>query len=224
MPGFSFRISDLPEQPGERKIPLHRFFLPAGLVLLVVGIIGLRNYFRLKGPPLAELHALKLANVTNVVAEPEIPGSTRIDNIWLRTSDSAKIRYRQRFPYSDEIRRLNPDYGLLLDKTNVVWAVTTRGGETLARSFFEEYNIEAKTVGKYCGSFLALFGLCMLFAFVLGERQLQPGKPLPASLNPIRMRQVIVFGSIIGYMALCFAVIFPLLSGKVPRWLLMLIW
>jgi hypothetical protein len=224
MPGFRFRISDLPEQPGERKIPLHRLFLPIGLILLAGGIIGLRNYFRLKGPPLAELHALKLTNVTNVVAEPEIPGSTRIDSIWLRTSDGAKIRYRQRFPYSDEIRRLNPNYGLFLDKTNVVWAVISGGGEILARNYFEEYNLEAKTVGKYCGSFLALFGVCLLFAFTVNERQFQPGKPMPKSLNPIRLRQLILFGSIVGYMALCFAVIFPLLSGRVAGWLSPLIW
>src|SRR4051794_13294302 len=105
MPGFRFKINDLPEQPGTRKIPQHWLFLPIGLVLLFVGLGGVRDYFRLKGPPRAELHQLKLANVTNVIAEPEIPGSDRIDSIWLQTSDNEKIRYRHRFPYSSEIRR-----------------------------------------------------------------------------------------------------------------------
>ncbi len=224
MPGFRVRINYLPEQPGERKISLHWLFLPLGLGLLIVGIMGLRNYLRLSGPPPAELHVLKLADITNVVAEPEIPGSTRIDNLWLQASDGAKIRYRVRFPYSSEVRHLDPDYSLLLDTTNVVWAVTTRGGEVLARSYFEEYNIEAKSVGKYCGSFLALFGFALLFCFVVCEKQLRRGGPLPPPVNPVRVRQLILWGSILGYLIFCFTALFPFLWGKVPGWVLGLIW
>ena len=224
MLGVRFRINDLPEQPGERKVLLHWFFLPVGLFLLAIGVMGLRDYFRLKGPPLTELHQMNLTDVANVVVEAEIPGSTRIDKISLQTSDGAKVRYRNRFPYSSEIRRLNPDYGLLLDKTNLVWAVTTGGGEILACNYFQEYNIEAKTVGKYCGSFLASFGSWLLLTFIVSEKRLRSGKPLPETMIRIRVRLVILFGSLIGYMMFYFVIILPLLSGKVGGWLLGLIW
>jgi hypothetical protein len=221
MPGFRVQINDLPEQPGERRISLHWLPLMAGLILLAIGVMGLRDYFRLKGPPPAELHELKLTNVTNVVAEPEIPGSMRIDNLWLQASDGSKIRYRVQFPYSSEIRRLNPDYSLLLDTTNVPWAVTTGRGEVLAGSYFEEYNIEAKSVGKYCGSLSVFFGILLSLSFFLCEKLRRAGVPQQQS---IRLRQLILWGSIIGYMVFCLAVIFPLLSGRVPPWLLSLIW
>jgi hypothetical protein len=141
MIGFRFRINDLPEQPGEPKIPIHRLFLPFGLIFLVLGIVGLHNYFQLKGPPLSQLHEIKLLSFTNVVAEGEIPGSTHIDSIWLQSSNGLKIRYREKFPYSSEILNLNTNYGLLLDSTNAIWGITTANGEVLARSYFEEINI-----------------------------------------------------------------------------------
>jgi hypothetical protein len=50
MPGFRFRLKDLPEQTGERRISIHWFFLPLGLVLVAVGLIGLRDYFLKNGP------------------------------------------------------------------------------------------------------------------------------------------------------------------------------
>ena len=39
-------------------------------------------------------------------------------------------------------------------------------GEILERDYFDEYNIEAKSVDKYCGSFLTVFGVVMLLMFV----------------------------------------------------------
>ncbi|PWU20797.1 MAG: hypothetical protein C5B50_03105 [Verrucomicrobia bacterium] len=231
MPGFRVRINDLPEQPGERKISQHWFFLLIGLVLLAMGLKGLRDYVTLKGPPLAELHQLKLADVTNVVVVPEIPGSARIDNIWLQTLEGAKIRYRNRFPYFEEIRRLNPDYGLLLDETNRVWGITKRSGEILDRNYFEEYNIEAKSVGKICGSFFAISGFVLLFLFVQWERLSRAGKLTPQSLatapqilRPVRLRQIMLWGAIIAYAIFCVTVIFPLLAGKGPVWMVPLIW
>jgi hypothetical protein len=37
MPGFRVQIMNLPEQTGERRISIHWFFLPLGLVLVAVG-------------------------------------------------------------------------------------------------------------------------------------------------------------------------------------------
>ena len=44
MPGFRIRLQNLPEQPGERRISVHWFFLPVGLGWLVVGVIGVRDW------------------------------------------------------------------------------------------------------------------------------------------------------------------------------------
>lgn len=198
--------------------------LPLGLVFLVIGILGLRNYFRLKGPPLSDLHEVRLLNVTNVVAESEIPSSKRIDNIWLWTSTGAKIRYRSRFPYSSEVQHLDPHYGLLLDRFNIVWAVTTSRGEVLKRNYFDEYNIEAKSVGKFCGGFMVIGAVCAFFVFFYNERRLRAGTLPAEEMMPIRTRQLILIGSLVGYLVFCVAVVFPLLSGKLPGWVLMLIW
>src|SRR5262245_14787365 len=224
MPGIRFRISELPEQPGERRIPSHWFFLPIGLLFVFMGVKGLLDSFRLMGPTLEELHRVNLANVTNVIAEPDVPGSTKIDYIWLQTSDGVKIRYRNRFPHSSEILRLNPNYSLLLDKTNRVWAITTGGGEILGRRYFDDYNIEAKTVGKHCGGFLGIIGAGLLFCFFVSEKNRRAGVPMPQSLPAVRLRQAILLGSIIGYFIICMTVVFPLLSGKVSGLVLALIW
>ncbi len=112
MPGVRLKHSDLPEQPGELKVSRHWFFLVASLFLLGVVTKSLSDYFLLTGPPVAELYPVELTSVTNVVVEPEIPGSTRIDNIWLHTTGGKIIRYRDRFPYSEAVRRLDPDLSL----------------------------------------------------------------------------------------------------------------
>jgi hypothetical protein len=192
--------------------------------LLCVGLMGLRNYFRLHGPPLSELHEVTLAGVTNVVAEPEISGSARIGRIWLETSAGERIPYHQSFPCSDEIRRLDTNYGLLLDKSNTVWGVTTSRGETLGRRYFEERNIEAKTVGKACGSLLTFIGVWGLLASVMGEIAYRAGKLQPKNVMPIRTRQLVLYGSIIGYAVLLFVVVRPFLPGGMGFWPFGLLW
>jgi len=127
MPGFRIRVKDLPEQSGERRISVHWFFLPLGLILLAAGLVGLRNYFLLNGPPL----------------------------------------------------------------------------------------------NKYWGSLCAFFGVFELLTFVLCEKRIRKGRP-PQSLFTIRVRQLVLFGSIAGYMVLCFA-ISRLFVGQ-TAWAIPLIW
>jgi hypothetical protein len=91
----------------QEKVSYHKLFLPAGLLFLVMGSWGIADYFRLHGPGDDELHELALRDVSKVTEEPEIPGSKRIDNIWLETTNDARIRYRNRFPYSEEVRHLD---------------------------------------------------------------------------------------------------------------------
>jgi hypothetical protein len=50
MPGFRVRIKDLPEQSGERRISVHWFFLPVGLICLAGAWLGWRDYFFKEGP------------------------------------------------------------------------------------------------------------------------------------------------------------------------------
>ncbi len=41
--GFRIPLKDIPEQPGERRVSIHWFFLPAGLGWLAAGVIGVRD-------------------------------------------------------------------------------------------------------------------------------------------------------------------------------------
>jgi len=193
-------------------------------MLLAVGLVGGFNYFRLKGPPAADLHEVKLRDVTNMRLETEFPGSKRIDNIWLKTSTGVTIRYRNRFPYSAEVQRLDPNFGLLLDTSNAVWAVTTTKGEVLAQRYFEEYNIEAKSVGKMCGLLLGVMGTWMLLGFIYTECRFRAGKLPVAEHFPVRVRELILLSSLLGYLALFGFVIAPWLRNVLPAWLIGLIW
>ncbi len=213
----------MPEQPGEKRISIHWLALVFGVAWLAVGLGLVRSYFRLTGPRLSELHELRLADVTNVVAEPESPGSPRIGRIWLRTAKGARIRYQGSFPYASQIRGLNPDYGLLLDQTNAIWGVTT-GGKVLAGRYFQEYNIENKRIGKTFGPIFTFFGLVLLFGFIVLEAQVLAGKPLPESVGSMRVRPVILWASLIAYLIFWFAVIYPLLAPKVGGLIVGLVW
>ena len=154
----------------QEKVSYHKLFLPAGLLLLVVGSWGIANYFRLHGPSDQELHELALRDVSKLTEEPEIPGSKRVDTIWLETTNNVRIRYRNQFPHSMEVRHLDTNLSLLLDSSNKVWAVKSVAGAVLSRRYFEEYHIEAKSVGKYCGTFLAVFGAILLVLYFGAER------------------------------------------------------
>jgi len=50
MPGFRIRLQNLPEQPGERRISVHWFFLPVGLGWLAAGVSGVRDWLLNKQP------------------------------------------------------------------------------------------------------------------------------------------------------------------------------
>jgi xanthine/uracil/vitamin C permease (AzgA family) len=50
MLGFRIRLQNLPEQPGERRISVHWFFLPVGLGWLGAGVIGVRDWLLNKQP------------------------------------------------------------------------------------------------------------------------------------------------------------------------------
>ena len=217
------RLSELPEQKGESKIPGHWLCLPVALLLIGMGIYSAFNYFHLHGPPDSELHELKLASVTNVVGEPEILGSEKIDSIWLTAPGDVKVRYRNKFPYSTEVLRLDHTFGLLLDRTNVVWGVTS-AGQVLSRSYFEDYNIEAKSVAKVCGGFVGVMGVMILFIFWAGERSRHRGIVTKNTLPLVRMRNLIMYGSIAGYFVIFGVVITPLLSPIIPSVFLVMLW
>ena len=148
-------------------------FLLAGLFCLAAGIWGFANYFQLQGPSDEQLHALALRNVSNVTVEPEIPGSKRIDNIWLETTNNERIRYRNRFPHSFEVRQLDTNLSLLLDRSNRVWAVKKADGAVLSRNYFERYNNEAKSVRLVCSPFVAAIGATFLLVYFCIHRGLQ---------------------------------------------------
>ena len=59
-PGFRVRLKELPEQPGERRISVHWFFLPVGVAYLAAGVIGVRD-FRLNERPSSLCWALPCA-------------------------------------------------------------------------------------------------------------------------------------------------------------------
>jgi hypothetical protein len=43
-------------------------------------------------------------------------------------------------------------------------------------------------------------------------------------LKPVRVRLLILFGGLFGYLIFWFMVIAPLLSNKLPGWVLVLVW
>ena len=206
------------------RISIHKLFLPAGVVLLAVGLWSITNYFRLKGPPDRELHELSLRDIRQVTAQSEIPGSTRIDNIWLQTSNDLKIRYRRQFPYSTEVRRLDTNYSLLLDSTNVIWAVKTSEGEVRAKSYFEEYNIEAKSVAKFCGPFLAIMGALLLFGYFGAERHWATAAPHERAKLEVDAHRTRLLLISVGYMILYGVVIAPWLRKYSPSRVVGLLW
>lgn len=224
MPGFRVRIADLPEQPGESRISFHWLALPLGVFFLYGGLMCLRSYSRLHGPPLTVLHEVKLASITNVVAEPAIRGSAPTDRLWLTTSDGAKIRYRQCFPYFEEVRRRDPNYGLLVDNSRTVWAITTSRGEVLARQDFEKFSIRGKSDAELGALICLPFGVLLLAGFIFNGWCCRTGR-MPAELVfPIRTRNLVLFGSIVGYMALLFVVLRPYLPGGMGFWAFGLLW
>lgn len=217
MPGYRFNLEGLPEQPNERIIPLHRLFLPAGLFLIAVGLLGLYRFVNLKGPPADQIHTLRLESVTNTVM--------RLDSVWLKTSEGETIRYRKEFPYFSDVTRLNPQFSLLLDSSNGIWGVATNNTDILARSFFEDRNIETKSVSKICGSFCGGFGVLMLILFLLGEkmcRDKDSAKRLGIPLLPSGM--VILIGGIFGYLFLFASMISPWLQKWLPDWAVGIAW
>lgn len=171
------------------------------------------------------LHELKMSDVTAITEEPEISDSSKIDRIWLTESDGVKIRYRARFPYSDEIRQQNTNFSLLLDATNAIWGLKEKGqGGILGRAYFEDYNIEAKSVDLVCGPFIGIFGAMILFAYFVSEHAFRRGK-LPEEHQMLRPKRSVVFGATLaGYAILFWAAIVPILSPIVPSWVLGCIW
>ena len=118
---------------------------------------------------------------------------------------------------------MNPDYGLLLDQTNGIWGVAT-SGKVLAARYFQEYNIENKRVCKSFGPIFTCFGLMLLLCFIVFQAQVLARKPLPKSLGTMRVRLLILWGSLIGYLFLWFMVIYPRLAPKLGGLLAALIW
>ena len=53
MLGFRVRLPDFPEQPGERRISVHWFFIPLGLCYLAAGAAGVRDSL-LNGRPFSK--------------------------------------------------------------------------------------------------------------------------------------------------------------------------
>ncbi len=206
------------------RIPMHKLFLLPGLILLGIGSYGIVNYFHLKGPPAAQLHELLLQDVTRVTPESEIPGSSRIDSIWLQTAKGDRIRYRKRFPYSDQVLVLDTNYSLLLDSSNHVWAVKTGDGQVRSQRYFEEYNIEAKTVGKICGPFLATFGALLSFGYFLGERAWPEAPAAERAKLEVDANRTRLVVALIGYLIIFGTVLGPWLRKYLPGFVVQLLW
>ena len=223
MPGFSVRINDLPKEPEGRQVPVHRFFWPFGLLFLAAGLYCLYRAYEMKVPSRTELREVPLASITKMTAKPDATGSARNDDFWLQSSSGTRIQYRHRFPFSDEVQHLNPAYGLLVDRYNLVWAVTRNHNEVLVGDYFENYNFPCKFNCNLWGSIVAFFGIFELFTYFLCERQYRAGKWSPPGFIPIRPRQIILWGSLVGYLFLCFAMgqLFP---NAIPGWLFPFVW
>lgn len=147
-----------------------------------------------------------------------------MNGIWLKTVEGERIRYRTGFPYFEEVRHQNTNYSLLLDSSNVIWGLKTTDGKVQAQGYFEEQHIEAKSVGKVCGTFLTVVGGVMLWAYTYVRRcgdKMTIEEKVEAETHLAKPRLLVY---LLGYLMVYGFVIGPWLLKFFPRFVVGLLW
>jgi hypothetical protein len=171
MVGFRFRINDLPEEPDEPRILITKIFLPVGLLFLAFGGWASWKYFQWHAPPDKMLHEIRLQEVRKLTGGHD--PAREVQTIHL-LSRQGSVEYKSPWPRYEEVRQLNTNLSLLVDSTNVVWALKSADGTISEREFFVSRNLEVKTLTGFCAIVFVPCGLYIWFAF--GLRNVRCGK------------------------------------------------
>ena len=221
MAGFRFRINDLPEEPDEPRILITKIFLPVGLLFLAFGGWASWKYFQWHAPPDKMLHEIRLQEVRKLTGGHD--PAREVQTIHL-LSRQGSVEYKSPWPRYEEVRQLNTSLSLLVDSTNVVWALKSADGTISEREFFVSRNLEVKTLTGFCAIVFVPCGLYMLVCFWAAERSLRKGT-FPDSLQILLpARKLVLVTALFGYLFFYGLVLVPLLGKIVPSWLLGLFW
>jgi cytochrome c-type biogenesis protein CcmH/NrfF len=80
-----------------------------------------------------------------------------------------------------------------------------------------DWLLNKQSASMYWGLPCAFLGVVTMLAFVMCQREIRQGKP-PQSLFTIRVRPLVLFGGVAGYMVLCIAIyrLLPQMAWALP--------
>jgi hypothetical protein len=221
MVGFRYRIKDLPEESDEPKILITRLFLPIGIIFLTFGAWAGWKYFGVTAPPDSQLHEIRLRDMAKVTGGND--PKRAVQTIYLH-SGSGDVEYKSPWPRFEQVRGLDTNLSLLVDSTNLVWALKSRDGVISERKYFLSRNLEIKTIYGFCALFFLPSGLLGLAAFGSAERELRNGT-FPDNLRILLpARKLILVSALFGYLFIFGLVLMPLLEKILPFWSLGFFW
>lgn len=224
MPGFRYRFNVAEDQPGDPKILLHRILLPAGLLLLGLGLWTGWRFLHIKAPTDADLHALPLQKVLSVAEVRNPYAATNIEALELHTADHRVVRYNEFWPCFDRVRQRDTNLTLLMDSTNQVWLVKESSGQEFGRDYFRKRNLEYKAICAMAAIVFIPLGALMFLPAVILEYGLRRDGKLPRDGAPVSARKFTLYAGLLGYLFFFSLVIWPWLGARLPGIVMVLIW
>jgi hypothetical protein len=224
MPGFRFKIKDLPEEADEPRILLHKLFLPAGVFFLGFGLWAGWGYLHVHPPAESELLAVRLQAVTNVAESRYSRGTGELRAVNLQLTNGTAVEYKTQWPRFESVRSLDTNLSVLVDRTNLVWGLRSGNGLILEREYFVSRNLEIKSIDALCAIMFLPFGVMFLVGFFAAEIALRKGTFPEKQRVLLRTRKLILVGFLFGYLGFYWFVLVPLLGKIMPGWSLPLVW
>ena len=223
MPGFRFRINDLPEEADEPKIPIHKLFLPAGLVMLILGLWAGWNYFHLRAPKFSELEAVPLRDVRAVTMR-SYGRTDEVTAITITLPRGGSVEYKDLWPRFEQVRSKDTNLSLMVDRANHVWALKSADGTYLERDYFASRTLENRAFCGIGAPALLFAGLWLVVAFFAVERA-APRGPLPEACRvQVPARKLALISALVGYLGFFWLVLQPLLGRFLPFWVVSFFW
>ena len=223
MVGLRFRINELPEEPDEPRILIHKLFLPAAILFLLFGLWASWGYFHTKAPAVRDLVELRLQDV--IGATPVHEGWTgEISSVSLRFPGGRRVEYKRFWPRYEQVQALDTNLSLLVDQTNQTWALRLSSGQIAEQAYFSSPISEMKGLLGFCALFCLPSALIGFAAFFAAERELRKGTLSNDMRILIRTRKLVLVAALFGYLGFYGLVLVPLLGKLVPIWALGLVW
>jgi len=224
MVGLRFRINELPEEPDEPRILIHKLFWPAGILFLFFGLWAAWGYFHTQAPAVRELQELRLQDVIAATPIHQEGRTGEISLVSLRFPDERRVEYKHFWPRYEQVEALDTNLSLLVDQTNQVWALRLSSGQIAEQAFFSSRIVEMKGLLGFCALFCLPSALIGFAAFFAAERELRKGTLSDDMRILIRTRKLVLVAALFGYLFFYGLVLVPVLGRFVPFWALGLIW